>query len=160
MGNVSRISDAIRLLNGFREIIDSGGESARRFMEMETALLDAQLSEAMIKKENLAMQNEILAMKHKIAQLDQLEAEKEHFEPQPLAEGAWAMVPKPGEHPDSQLAKPGMRLCIECFLNGKLSVLQRIDKRSSAMFVKCHSCGSEVMFEAPQRGFAEFSDGY
>lgn len=162
MSDKDRIDDALALVRGIWTVAKRGGvKMAEDLLALEKTLLEVKSSELAMKVENFTLKQEIAALKQQVAEVEQFDAEGEHFEAKPQADGALAMVPKPGKHPRGLLAQPGVALCVKCFLKRELAVLQPFEKRSSARFRKCHTCGSEVMFEPPHQARMDlFGDGY
>ncbi|SDK77836.1 hypothetical protein SAMN05661010_00050 [Modicisalibacter muralis] len=122
-------------------------EAAQRLQqELEGIAVDVQ--EAELRAMTLEKDKEAAA--HELQQLKQWHQEKGRYEECTTPAGGAAYRLKP----DGPGEQSRHYLCATCFLNDKKAVLQPMPTREGCVMLRCHTCGSEVMWEK-LRGFMD-----
>ncbi|PSJ22152.1 hypothetical protein CVH10_08765 [Halomonas sp. ND22Bw] len=145
----SRFSVLLRQFQGVMEVVDSGGEAAKKLFELQRTVFS-------LEEENAALIEENAALKQTVADYKQFDVDRESYVHHQLPSGAWVVVVKADAVGQADTMQDGMYLCERCFSKRQRSILQPIEKRSSAAYLKCHECGSEVMKDNPHKSALDF----
>ena len=147
MPDISAISAALSSLTAAKDIGQAmiGLRDAAAFqgklIEFQSKIIDAQNSAMAANDERTSLLQTISKLEKDVANLKAWEADKQRYELKDLGAGIFAFVLKE----DAAPPEPPHKLCVDCYQNGKKSILQRETRfPGRADVLVCHACGLDL----------------
>lgn len=143
----SPLKAAGELAQGLIEIRDTV-KFGDAIIKLQAQIMAAYQGASAAQARELAMSEEIRALKARVAELEAWEAEKQRYKLEELPPGVFVYALKP----ETAAGEPIHRICQTCYQRDKKSILQADEPGCGQQVLTCHECGTKLTtgyFKAP-----------